>query len=611
LSFVSAIAVFGCSADTGSRSSDATGSLSLALVIDGDTEIDIVEWMITGGDMDPMAGVINTSAPGATASVEVFGLSPTIGDDYTIVMEATSTDGQTRCEGSADFGVEVGQVTELMVFLNCKRAARYGGARVNGKLNVCADLTKAIVSPLQTSLGNDIALSAQASDAEDDAIAYRWSATGGTIADPAAASTTYTCLELGVQAITIEVSDDEFEYCVGGWTVQVTCVSGPDGTGGSGGAGGAGGAAGTGGSAGMGGSGGAGGTGGTGGAPATGLISKADCTPEPDAGVVCGAVVAADGETPLAGSEVRLPGDPENPDGCLTDVTGDFACIVPPENTGMTEFVVVSEGYVDQTFTAEISVGTTSEVGEIPLMTVDPGEASWVVVPGAYDGVQVLLSQLKGCTLTNAEGDPASTRASEDCTSKGLLVLEPFDSSSETYVPAFLTSGALVDYDALFVNCDADWGSAPGVNAAVQAFSEDGRDLYFSDLSDSWLSAAFPGAINFGGNNTTSGPPIPGDVLDPSLAAVVGTPIDLVFDLGVWTVMSSVEPFVTTYIEADVTPISFQVTGVRPITVGWRSAPTSGCVFYTSYHIEGASTGAPQELAIKYLVQNADTVCEF
>ncbi len=277
----------------------------------------------------------------------------------------------------------------------------------------------------------------------------------------------------------------------------------------------------------------------------------------------------------------------------------------------MTEFVVAAEGFEDQTFTAEISMGTTSEVGEIPLMTVDPEEISWVVVPGAFDGVQVLLSQLKGCTLTNAEGDPADSQASEDCTSKGLLVLDRFDTSSETYVPAFLTSGALADYDALFVNCAADWGSTPGVNAAVQGFSGDGGDLYFSDLSDSWLSTAFPGAINFGGNNTTSGPPIPGNVVDAGLAAVVGTPIDLVFDLSVWTVMSSVEPFVTTYIEADVTPISSEVTGVRPITVGWRPASTSGCVFYTSYHIEGASTGAPQELAIKYLVQNTDTVCEF
>jgi hypothetical protein len=238
-------------------------------------------------------------------------------------------------------------------------------------------------------------------------------------------------------------------------------------------------------------------------------------------------------------------------------------------------------------------------------------EAKWVVVPGLFDGVQVLLSQLKGCTLTNAEGDPAFARASEDCTSKGLLVLDDLDPTSETYVPTFLTSGSLASYDALFVNCDADWSTTPGADAAIQAFSTNGGHLYFSDLSDLWLESAFPGNINFGGNLTEEGPPvISGDVVDANLAAVVGTPIELVFDLDAWTVTESVESFVTTYIQGDVTPLSNEVTGVRPITVGWTPSTASGCIFYTSYHVEGASTGAPQELAIKYLVQTIATVCK-
>ena len=84
----------------------------------------------------------------------------------------------------------------------------------------------------------------------------------------------------------------------------------------------------------------------------------------------------------------------------------------------------------------------------------------------------------------------------------------------------------------------------------------------------------------------------------------------LLFDLGGWTVIDTVESYVTTFIQGDVTPLSNLVTGVRPITVGWRPATASGCIFYTSYHVEGASTGAPQELAIKYLVQTIATVCK-
>jgi len=81
--------------------------------IGGDIEIDEVDWLITGGDMEPMSGTIDTSAPDATASVAVFGLPPTVGEDYTILMEAVSTDG-TTCKGSEDFGIDVGEVTEIM-----------------------------------------------------------------------------------------------------------------------------------------------------------------------------------------------------------------------------------------------------------------------------------------------------------------------------------------------------------------------------------------------------------------------------------------------------------------------------------------------------------------
>jgi hypothetical protein len=72
--------------------------------------------------------------------------------------------------------------------------------------------------------------------------------------------------------------------------------------------------------------------------------------------------------------------------------------------------------------------------------------------------------------------------------------------------------------------------------------------------------------------------------------------------------MDSVAAGVSTFIQGDISSLS-PLTGTRPITVGWRDSSSTGCIFYTSYHIEGASTGAPQELAIKYLVQNVTTVC--
>ena len=218
---VAAIAFAGCTSD--GTSSENTGGLNLNLELADGVVINEVDWTISGNDMN-MTGIIDTSAPGATASVEVFGLPP--GDGYLVELEATDETGEITCRGSAPFSVEIGVSTDIMVMLNCKLPARLGGVRVNGKFNVCAELAKVIVSPLQTSVGNDIDLSAQTVDVEGDAVTIVWSATGGSIADSNAADTTYTCGEVGQQSITVTVSDDEFEFCMDDWTVAVTCVEG-------------------------------------------------------------------------------------------------------------------------------------------------------------------------------------------------------------------------------------------------------------------------------------------------------------------------------------------------------------------------------------------------
>jgi hypothetical protein len=224
-----ALTMVGCSNDT--TSGEATGSLDLTLELAPGVVINEVKWVISRPLMEDMKGTIDTSAPGATASVEVFGLPP--GDGYTVTLTAMAEGEDTPCIGSADFSVVVGISIPVMVMLNCKRPERYGGVRVNGKFNICAELAKVSVSPLQTSVGNDIDLSALAQDVDDDqeAIRYRWTATGGTIANPTDRIATYTCEEVGDDTIVIRVSDDpeEFgEFCMDEWDVDVTCVLGDE-----------------------------------------------------------------------------------------------------------------------------------------------------------------------------------------------------------------------------------------------------------------------------------------------------------------------------------------------------------------------------------------------
>ncbi len=233
----------GCSGD--SSSVPCTSAVLIDLDVSSDVEglelvINEVLWTITGNGMAPMKGAIDTSDPNATPSIEIFGLEP---GNYTIDLEATSEDGATTCRGSAMFGVTVGVVTEVAVLLRCSVGQRFGAVRVNGWFNICAELTKAVVAPLQTSIGNAIIVSSQAEDAERDPIEYAWTADNGTFANPSASATFYTCEETGNDQLTISVTDDGFEYCVDNWTVDVRCVDG-GGTGGTGGTGATGGVAG-------------------------------------------------------------------------------------------------------------------------------------------------------------------------------------------------------------------------------------------------------------------------------------------------------------------------------------------------------------------------------
>ena len=253
------LALAACAAET----SDATG-VTIHLELADGTEIDEVSYVVSHSGEELFVGTINTSSPGSTASIEIYGLLEKTG--YKIEMTATSTDSETTCSGSAFFNIFVGQVTEVKVMLNCKLGNDLGSVRVTGEINYCADLVKVVVSPLTTSVGNQIDVSAIAADLDGDDFEYLWTADGGgSFADPSAAETTYTCEEVGDHEITVTVSDDGFDYCTCNDVTLITCVDGSGGTGGTGGEGGMGGEGGEGGTGGMGGEGGTGGVGGAGG----------------------------------------------------------------------------------------------------------------------------------------------------------------------------------------------------------------------------------------------------------------------------------------------------------------------------------------------------------
>lgn len=354
----------------------------------------------------------------------------------------------------------------------------------------------------------------------------------------------------------------------------------------------------------------------------------AECLPQTGSAVVCGTVLAADGVTPLVNAQVTLSNTGSrlsnrtqvafkgvaDPDKCITDYSGEFACLLPDGVYGDIELVISLNGFDERTVAAAAVLDNTVDLSQVSLNS--NSNSRWVVIPGLFDGVQVLLAQLKDCTLNDEYGypfDAASTsaeyaRGSDDCEGKGLLVLEPDDTTSNRYVTTYLKSTEFDNNDALFINCPADYSFDPEVNQAVQDFIAAGNHAYFSDQSDTWLTAIFPGKVTFVGRDTNSGG-VSATVAHSGLSSVVGATLDIAFDLFLWTAIDTVDSDVTTFLQADITGVS-DYSGVHPITVGWRDSNTgAGCVFYTSYHIEGASSGSYQELAMKYLVQNINTVC--
>ncbi len=184
--------VAGCSGSN-QGSDRSPGALSLSLELAGGGDIEEVLYVISGDGMDDMTGKIDTSAPGATASIEVYGLPP--GGDYVVALTATSADGEVSCAGSGSFDIETNATTDVSVYLRCKYEPRLGSVRVNGNFNFCAQLAKVVVSPLQTSVGASIELSAAAADAEDDPVSFSWVATGGEIESPSDPNTRFTCTE--------------------------------------------------------------------------------------------------------------------------------------------------------------------------------------------------------------------------------------------------------------------------------------------------------------------------------------------------------------------------------------------------------------------------------
>jgi hypothetical protein len=81
-----------------------------------------------------------------------------------------------------------------------------GGVNVHGSYNRCPQVIY-VATPDHVAVGRPISLMAIATDADDHALTYAWTATSGSFASASAPMTTFECARNGAVTITLTVSD--------------------------------------------------------------------------------------------------------------------------------------------------------------------------------------------------------------------------------------------------------------------------------------------------------------------------------------------------------------------------------------------------------------------
>ncbi len=179
--------------------SEPGGTVGLvALTLPGGENVSTVNWVITGPNGTSnvvQAGSVDVQNS-AKVAFRVGGIP--VGSNYEIALSAVSVDGKVTCAGSAQFSITAFATTNVSVLLQCNpRIAEAGSAAISGQTYNCAAVSGVSVSPSETTVGNSVALTATATAVDLGALAYAWSAPGGTFSSSSSASTSFMCTAPG------------------------------------------------------------------------------------------------------------------------------------------------------------------------------------------------------------------------------------------------------------------------------------------------------------------------------------------------------------------------------------------------------------------------------
>jgi len=164
----------------------------------------------------------------------------------------------------------------------------------------------------------------------------------------------------------------------------------------------------------------------------------------------------------------------------------------------------------------------------------------------------------------------------------------------------------LKQYYAIFLNC---LGNGYNIEDEVLTrYVNEGGLVYASDLTDSQITSAFPGKLEFvyAQPQTVAN----ADIVDKALQTQMDkAKMDVIFDLSGWAVITGISEDVEVYIRGDVTTYEIdydtydykeQVVN-RPLAISFKHG--AGKVFYTSFHNRAQASGDMKKF-LEYLIFN-------
>jgi hypothetical protein len=141
------------------------------------------------------------------------------------------------------------------------------------------------------------------------------------------------------------------------------------------------------------------------------------------------------------------------------------------------------------------------------------------------------------------------------------------------------------DCDILFLNC----GTSDVLDGMkLNQFVKNGGVLYASDLTSSFVSATFPNIFHFYGSASPC--TMPTLVIDAELRGIIGDNIDIVFDMGGWSVLKQIQ---SGQIILKSATTSYPIMVMVPFG--------QGKIFYTCFH-NHAQASEKEQILLKLLV---------